>query len=49
MCCLRMHEMMSFSKVRNEFKELRGVSTDNLLYIKEDLIIPSVSDVRLLC
>jgi protein FAM50 len=26
--------------VRKEFKELRGVSTDNLLFIKEDLIIP---------
>eukprot|EP01102_Stenamoeba_stenopodia_P000736 TRINITY_DN10682_c0_g1_i1.p1 TRINITY_DN10682_c0_g1~~TRINITY_DN10682_c0_g1_i1.p1 ORF type:complete len:353 (-),score=107.12 TRINITY_DN10682_c0_g1_i1:28-1086(-) len=26
--------------VRNEFKELRSVSVDNLLFIKEDLIIP---------
>lgn len=26
--------------VRKEFKELRGVSTDNLLFIKEDLILP---------
>jgi protein FAM50 len=26
--------------VRREFKQLRGVSVDDLLYIKEDLIIP---------
>lgn len=28
---------------RQEFKELRGVSTDNLLFVKEDLMIPHVS------
>lgn len=28
------------SQVRKEFKELRNVSTDNLMFIKEDLIIP---------
>jgi protein FAM50 len=27
-------------KVRTEFKELRGVSVDSLMFIKEDLIIP---------
>jgi len=26
--------------VRQEFKELRGVSAENLLFVKEDLIIP---------
>ena len=26
-----------------EFPELRGVSTENLMYVKEDLIIPHVS------
>lgn len=26
----------------NEFSELRGVSAENLLYVKEDLIIPHV-------
>jgi protein FAM50 len=26
----------------SEFAELRGVSSDNLLYVKEDLIIPHV-------
>ena len=29
--------------VRDEFKELRATSVENLLYIKEDLIIPHVS------
>ena len=28
--------------VRDEFKELRSTSVENLLYIKEDLIIPHV-------
>ncbi|CAJ0769064.1 5863_t:CDS:2, partial [Entrophospora sp. SA101] len=27
-------------KCRQQFHELRGVSVDNLLYVKEDLIIP---------
>ena len=27
----------------NEFHELRGISSENLMYIKEDLIIPHVS------
>jgi protein FAM50 len=27
---------------RQQFPQLRGVNTDNLLYIKEDLIIPHV-------
>ncbi|KZT55064.1 XAP5-domain-containing protein [Calocera cornea HHB12733] len=27
-------------KVRQQWSELRGVSTDNLMYVKEDLIIP---------
>jgi hypothetical protein len=31
-------------KCRQQFPELRGVSVDNLMYIKEDLIIPHVSD-----
>ena len=26
--------------LQEEFRELRGVASDNLLYIKEDLIIP---------
>lgn len=30
-------------KCRQQFPELRGVSVDNLMYIKEDLIIPHVS------
>lgn len=30
-------------KARLQFPELRGVSADNLMYIKEDLIIPAVS------
>eukprot|EP00727_Mastigamoeba_balamuthi_P008919 m51a1_g465 hypothetical protein (322) ;mRNA; r:176023-177647 len=29
-------------KVRSEFKELRSVSVDQLLYVKEDLIIPHI-------
>lgn len=29
-------------KCRQQFPELRGVSVDNLMYIKEDLIIPQV-------
>jgi protein FAM50 len=28
--------------VRCEFRELRGLSVDDLIYIKEDLIIPQV-------
>lgn len=28
------------SMAKKEFKELRGVSTDSLMFIKEDLIIP---------
>jgi len=27
-------------KARQQFTELRGVSVDNLMYIKEDLVIP---------
>ncbi|KAF9500474.1 XAP5-domain-containing protein [Pleurotus eryngii] len=30
-------------KCRQQFPELRGVSVDNLMYVKEDLIIPHVS------
>ena len=30
----------------SEFAELRGVGAENLIYIKEDLIIPHVSDVE---
>ncbi|CAJ0927822.1 16077_t:CDS:2 [Entrophospora sp. SA101] len=30
-------------KCRQQFHELRGVSVDNLLYVKEDLIIPHVT------
>lgn len=30
-------------KCRQQFPELRGTSVDNLMYIKEDLIIPHVS------
>lgn len=30
-------------KCRLQFPELRAVSVDNLMYIKEDLIIPHVS------
>ena len=30
-------------KCRQQFHELRGVSVDNLIYVKEDLIIPHVS------
>lgn len=31
-------------KCRAQFQELRGTSVDNMMYIKEDLIIPHVSD-----
>lgn len=34
---------MFLEKCRNQFPELRAVSVDNLMYIKEDLIIPHVS------
>ena len=30
-------------KVRDEFHELRAVSVDNLLFVKEDIIVPHVS------
>ena len=30
----------------SEFAELRGVGAENLIYIKEDLIIPHVSDME---
>ena len=30
-------------KVREEFHELRAVSVDNLLFVKEDIIVPHVS------
>jgi hypothetical protein len=32
----------------SEFAELRGVGSENLIYIKEDLIIPHVS-CRVVC
>ncbi|KAJ6623510.1 XAP5, circadian clock regulator-domain-containing protein [Mycena sp. CBHHK59/15] len=39
--CKKGDEISSFlEKCRQQFPELRGVSTDNLMYIKEDLIIP---------
>jgi hypothetical protein len=37
---------MFLEKCRLQFPELRAVSVDNLMYIKEDLIIPHV---RLCC
>jgi len=39
--CKKGDQISSFlEKCRHQFPELRGVSTDNLMYIKEDLIIP---------
>ncbi|KAJ7581167.1 XAP5-domain-containing protein [Mycena floridula] len=39
--CKKGDEVGTFlEKCRNQFPELRGVSVDNLMYIKEDLIIP---------
>jgi hypothetical protein len=32
---------------RQQFSQLRGVNTDNLLYVKEDLIIPHVKEYSL--
>ncbi|KAJ6525659.1 XAP5, circadian clock regulator-domain-containing protein [Mycena capillaripes] len=37
------HISTFLEKCRQQFPELRGVSTDNLMYIKEDLIIPHAS------
>ncbi|RYZ84858.1 MAG: hypothetical protein EOP04_17155 [Proteobacteria bacterium] len=33
-------------KCRAQFPELRGTSVDNMIYIKEDLIIPHVSHLN---
>lgn len=33
---------MFLEKCRQQFPELRAVSVDNLMYIKEDLIVPHV-------
>ncbi|KAK8849674.1 hypothetical protein IAR55_005009 [Kwoniella newhampshirensis] len=39
--CKKGDDIASFlSKCRNQFPELRGTSVENLMYIKEDLIIP---------
>ncbi|KDQ17989.1 hypothetical protein BOTBODRAFT_52803 [Botryobasidium botryosum FD-172 SS1] len=39
--CKKGDTISSFlEKCRNQFSELRGISVDNLMYIKEDLIIP---------
>ncbi|KJA27454.1 hypothetical protein HYPSUDRAFT_35348 [Hypholoma sublateritium FD-334 SS-4] len=39
--CKKGDEIGTFlEKCRNQFPELRGVSADNLMYVKEDLIIP---------
>ncbi|KAJ7775060.1 XAP5, circadian clock regulator-domain-containing protein [Mycena metata] len=39
--CKKGDQISTFlEKCRQQFPELRGVSTDNLMYIKEDLIIP---------
>jgi len=39
--CKKGDEVVTFlEKCRQQFPELRGVSVDNLMYIKEDLIIP---------
>ncbi|KAF7363620.1 FAM50 like protein [Mycena sanguinolenta] len=39
--CKKGDQISTFlEKCRGQFPELRGVSTDNLMYIKEDLIIP---------
>ncbi|KAJ7172270.1 XAP5, circadian clock regulator-domain-containing protein [Mycena filopes] len=39
--CKKGDQISTFlEKCRHQFPELRGVSTDNLMYIKEDLIIP---------
>jgi len=39
--CKKGDDIASFlAKCRQQFPELRGVSVDNLMYIKEDLIIP---------
>ncbi|KAJ7273337.1 XAP5, circadian clock regulator-domain-containing protein [Mycena rebaudengoi] len=39
--CKKGDEISTFlEKCRHQFPELRGVSTDNLMYVKEDLIIP---------
>lgn len=41
--CRKGDDIASFlSKCRSQFPELKGVSVDNLMYIKEDLIIPHV-------
>lgn len=36
-------------KCRQQFPELRGTSVDNLMYIKEDLIIPHVRPASVPC
>ncbi|KAJ7685387.1 XAP5, circadian clock regulator-domain-containing protein [Mycena polygramma] len=42
--CKKGDQVSTFlEKCRHQFPELRGVSTDNLMYIKEDLIIPHAS------
>ncbi|KAF8212012.1 XAP5, circadian clock regulator-domain-containing protein [Mycena galopus ATCC 62051] len=42
--CKKGDQISTFlEKCRQQFPELRGVSTDNLMYIKEDLIIPHAS------
>jgi hypothetical protein len=33
--------------VKTEFKELRGTTVENLMFIKEDVIIPLVSLARM--
>lgn len=42
--CKKGDEISTFlEKCRQQFPELRGVGVDNLMYVKEDLIIPHVS------
>jgi protein FAM50 len=33
-------------QIGTDFSDIRAVSPDDLMYIKEDLIIPHVSDLR---
>lgn len=41
--CLKGDDVGSFlEKCRQQIPELRGISVDNMMYVKEDLIIPHV-------
>ncbi|KAI9508303.1 XAP5-domain-containing protein [Russula earlei] len=48
--CKKGDDVATFlEKCRQQFPELRGVNVDNLMYIKEDLIIPQVSTLYSPC